>query len=76
MLSNRISSIVFFIMSVMTENPTAKDVKFWLRAILLINSAGASVIVLVARNLAVLQITAVCNFLGFSVIAVKNIVFT
>ena len=76
MLSNRISSIGLFIVSEMTENQTEKYVKFWFRATLLINSVRASVIVSVALNLAVLQITAVCNFFGFSVISVKNNVFT
>ena len=45
-----------FIVSEMTENPTAKYEKFWFRASLLINFGRASVVVSVAPNLAVLQI--------------------
>ena len=56
MLSKCISSIDLFIVSVMTENSTAKYVKFWFHATLLINFGGASVIVSGARNLALLQI--------------------
>ena len=54
----RISSISLSFVSEMTENATAKYVKFWFRATLLINfgRSGSSVIVSVACNLAVLQI--------------------
>ena len=46
-----------FIVSEMTENPTAKYEKFWFRASLLINFGHARVVVSVAPlNLAVLQI--------------------
>ena len=41
------------IISKMTENPTAKYIKFWFCATLLINLGCASVIILVAPNLAV-----------------------
>ena len=57
MLSKRISSIGMFIVSEMTENPTAKYKKFWFRASLLINCGCASVVVSVAPNLAVLPRT-------------------
>ena len=40
----------------MTENPTAKYVRFWFRATLLINFGCSSIIILVACNLAVLKI--------------------
>ena len=51
------SSIGMFIVSEMTENPTAKYEKFWFRASLLINFRSAGVVVSVApMNLAVLQI--------------------
>ena len=51
------SSIGMFIVSEMTENPTAKYEKFWFRASLLINFGRASVVVSVAPiNLTVLQI--------------------
>ena len=51
------SSIGMFIVSEMTENPTAKYEKFWFRASLLINFGRASVVVPVAPiNLTVLQI--------------------
>ena len=56
MISKNISSISFFIVSKMTENPMAKYVKFWFHATLLINFGCSSVIVSVACNLAVLQI--------------------
>ena len=56
MLSKRISSIGLSFVSEITENPTAKYVKFWFRATLLINFGRSSVIVLVARNLAMLEI--------------------
>ena len=56
MLSKWISSIHLFIVSKMTENPTSKYIKFWFHAALLINSGRASVFVLVAHNLVVLQI--------------------
>ena len=46
-----------FIVSEMTENPTAKYEKFWFRASLLINCGCASVVVSVAPNLAVLPRT-------------------
>ena len=42
------SSINMFIVSEMTENPTAKYEKFWFRASLLIHFVGASVVVSVA----------------------------
>ena len=45
-----------FVVSEVTEKPTAKYVKFWFRAILLSNLVCASVIFSVAPNLAVLQI--------------------
>ena len=54
----------------MKENPTAKYVKFWFRATLLINFERASVIVTVDPYLAMLQIMHV--FFGFRVISVKN----
>ena len=57
MLSKRISSIGMFIVSEMTENPTAKYEKFWCRASLLINCGFESVVVSVAPNLAVLPRT-------------------
>ena len=51
------SRIGIFIVSEMTENPTAKYEKFWFWARLLINFGRASVVVSVALiNLAVLQI--------------------
>ena len=53
------SSIGMFIVSEMTENPTAKYEKFWFRASLLINFRLTSVVFSVAPNLAVLQITQV-----------------
>ena len=53
----------------MTEKPQVKHVKFGLCAILLINFGHSSVIVAVARNLAVLQIM---YFFGSSVISVKK----
>ena len=57
MLSKRISSIGMFIVSEMTENPTAKYEKFWFRASLLINCGFETVVVSVAPNLAVLPRT-------------------
>ena len=57
MLSKRISSIGMFIVSEMTENPTAKYEKFWFRASLLINCGFESVVISVAHNLAVLRRT-------------------
>ena len=54
MFSKRISSISMFIVSEMTENPTAKYEKFWFRESLLINCGFESVVVSVAPNLAVL----------------------
>ena len=57
MLSKRISSIGIFIVSEMTENPTAKYEKFWCSARLLINCGFESVVVSVAPNLAVLPRT-------------------
>ena len=42
------SSIGMFIVSEMTENPTAKYEKFWFRASLLINFRSAGVVVSVA----------------------------
>ena len=56
MLSKPISSISLSIVSEMTKKSTAKYVKFWFCATLLINFGRSSVIVSVARNLAVLQI--------------------
>ena len=53
------SSIGMFIVSEMTENPTAKYEKFWFRASLLINFGLTSVIFSVARNLAVLHVISV-----------------
>jgi len=53
------SSIGMFIVSEMTENPTAKYEKFWFRASLLTNFGLTSVVFSVAPNLAVLQITQV-----------------
>ena len=44
MLSKRISSIGIFIVSEMTENPTAKYEKFWFPASLLINCGFESVV--------------------------------
>ena len=55
MLSKRISSISLFIVGEMTENRTAKDLIFWFRATPLVNFRRLSVIVSVARTLAVLQ---------------------
>ena len=56
-----------FIVSEMTENPTAKYEKFWFRASLLINFGRASVVVYVAPTLAMFQIMQVfrikCNFI-------------
>lgn len=69
MLSKCISSISLFIMGDMRENPMAGYVKFGFHATLLINFGRASVIVLVARNLAVLQIM---HFFRSSVISVKR----
>ena len=57
MLSKRISSIGMFIVSEMTENPTAKYEKFWFRVSLLISCGFESVVVSVAPNLAVLPRT-------------------
>ena len=57
MLSKRISSIGMFIVSEMTENPTAKYEKFWCRASLLINCGFECVVVSVAPHLAVLPRT-------------------
>ena len=54
MLSKRIPSIGMFIVSEMTENPTAKYENVWFRASLLINCGFESVVVSVAPNLAVL----------------------
>ena len=54
MLSKRISSIGMFIVSEMTENPTAKYEKVWFRASLLINCGFESVVISVAPNFAVL----------------------
>ena len=54
MLSKRISRIGLSIVSEMTENATAKYVKFWFRATMLINFGRSSVIVPVARILAAL----------------------
>ena len=65
MLSKRISSISLFIMGEMTENRTAKYVKFWFRATPLINFRRSSVIVSVARNLAVLQMMYFSNLVLF-----------
>ena len=51
------SSIGMFIISEMTDNPTAKYENFWFRASLLINFRRASVVISVAPiNLTVLQI--------------------
>ena len=64
-----------FIVSEMTENPTAKYEKFLFHASLLINFGCTSVVVSIAPiNLAVLQIMQV--FFGFSVISVKKDVST
>ena len=57
MLSKRIPSIGMFIVSEMTENPTAKYENFWFRASLLINCGFESVVFSVAPNLAVLSRT-------------------
>ena len=73
MLCKRISSISLSIVSEMTENPTAKYVKFWFRATLLINFGRSSVIVSVVRNLAVLQIM---HLFRIRVILVKKKVST
>ena len=73
MLSKRISSISLFIVSEMTENPTAECVKFWFRATLLINLGCSSVNVLVACNLAVLQIM---QLFRITLISVKKKVST
>jgi len=54
MLSKRISRFSLSIVSEMTENPTAKFVKFWFRATLLINLGRSSVVGRVARILAAL----------------------
>ena len=48
MLSKRISSIGMFIVSEMTENPTAKYEKFWFPASLLINCGFESAVVSVS----------------------------
>ena len=74
MRSMRISSIGLFIVIEMAENPTAKYVKFWFRATLLINFVRASVIVSVGSILAVLQILG--KVFGFSVTLVKENVST
>ena len=68
MLSKCISSISLFIVGEMTENPTAGYAKFWFHATLLINFGRASVIVSVARNLAVSQIM---HFFRSSVIIIS-----
>ena len=57
MLSKRISSIGMFIVSEMTENPTAKYEKFWFRASLLINCGFECVVVSVVPNLDLLPRT-------------------
>ena len=56
MPSKQISSIGLLIVSEMTENPLEKYVQFWFRETLLINFRLASVIVLVAPNMAELQV--------------------
>ena len=56
MLAKQISRISLSIVSEMTENPTAKYVKFWFRATLLIILGRSSVIGPVARILAALEI--------------------
>ena len=61
MLSKRISSIHMFIVSEMTENPTAKYKKCWFRASLLIICGFESVVVSVSHNLAVLPRTFLKN---------------
>ena len=50
------SSIGMFIVSEMTENPTAKYEKFWFRASLLINGRASVVVSVAPINLTVLQI--------------------
>ena len=56
MPSKRISGIGLFIVSEMTEKPMEKYVQFWFPETLLINFRLASVIVLVAPNMAELQV--------------------
>ena len=71
MLSKHISSITLFIVSEMTENPTAKYANFWCRVTQLINFRRSSVIVSVAR----IKLGCVANyafFFGSSVISVEK----
>ena len=73
MLSKQILSISLSIVSEMTENPTAKYVKFCFRATLLIDFRRSSVIVSVVCKLAVLQFM---HLFRISVISVKKKVAT
>ena len=61
----RISSIGLFIVSEMTENPMEKYVQFWFRETMLINFGLASVIILVAPSVAVLQIMQIFQILSY-----------